>query len=688
LCEKEPFRYSGELAKDRGLNWNEAHRAEYPILANILDKATHPDPEQRYASSSKMLAALRQNQSTACINPSGESSVEETVNATHTGHKFGSAEQAVLTEQRVDWLKSLLQSYPGSPWGNQETRGLDSQFASETYVPSPLEESLLNDIRNGRVRLVILCGNAGDGKTALLQYLARQLGLGRHVAANRILEGRVPNGPRVRMNLDGAAAWNGKSADEILDGFLAPFQHGPPKENIVHLLAVNDGRLLEWIEGVEERRGTETPLSAELYELLQRQSVEQDSHIRFINLNQRSLVGAITANRSRIDTTFLERLIDRLFGGARAGEILSACRACSAKDRCRVFEAVQVFGPDAIESPVSAEVRNRARRRLFEALQAVHLRGEAHITMRELRAALVYVLFGIHFCDDYHNGNEESLPYWERAFAAESPARQGEVLRELARFDPALESHPQIDRYLLSPPALDESCKAPHYEKLALDSARRRAFFEWTSEDLKQVAGDQEALDLARGQHLKLFRELPLAHSRDKLAEITRRLCAGISRLEDLPPQALDRPGVVPLRITPRTPTETAFWVEKPLDSFHIETDLPGDGTGIEQLHRQVLLVYRYRDGREEKLRLGAELFHLLLELGDGYQLGDIATDDTFAHLSIFVERLVREDERELLAWNPTQEEQIYEVAATQGEVGNGGLQRIELTRFTAGAES
>src|SRR5262249_13607274 len=155
-----------------------------------------------------------------------------------------------------------LQSYPGSPrWGNRETRGLDTPFAAETYVPTALEESLLEDIRQNRVRLVILCGNAGDGKTALLQHLAQELGLGRlnrlH-SSSRILEGGVPNGPRIRMNLDGSAAWNGKSADEILDTFLAPFQDGPPGQNIVHLLAVNDGRLLEWIEGVEERVGRET----------------------------------------------------------------------------------------------------------------------------------------------------------------------------------------------------------------------------------------------------------------------------------------------------------------------------------------------------------------------------------------------------------------------------------------------
>lgn len=683
LFEKEPFRYSGELSKERGLNWGDTNRAECPILSEVLDQATHPAPEKRFASATEMLNALRQNQQTT----EGATGGKEI--PTLKSKKQGVNEsQAALTEQRVDWLKSLLQSYPGSRWGNQETRGLDTQFASETYVATPLEKSLLDHIRNCRVQLVILCGNAGDGKTALLQHLAQQLGLGHHLSADRILEGQVPNGPRILMNLDGSAAWRGKSADEILDDFLAPFQNGPPKDKIVHLLAVNDGRLLEWLEGVEERLGKETPLTIELYDLLQKESVGRDSHIRFISLNQRSLVGGISTDSSDIDTTFLKQLLDQLYGGAQAGEIWAACRMCSAKDRCRVFQAARVFGSDAIESSVPVNVRGRARQRLFETLQAVHLRGETHITMRELRAALVYMLFGVHFCDDYHNGNDETLPYWERAFAAESPSRQGEVLRELTRFDPALESHPQIDRYLLSRPAIDSSCRAPHYEGLTLESARRRAFFEWTDEDLRQVADDAEALELARGRHLKLFRDLPLQKGMEKVAEITRCVCAGISRLEDLPPQALDRPGVVPLRITPRTPTETAFWVEKPLENFRVEADLPPEAEGIERLHRQVFLVYRYRNGKEEKLRMGAELFHLLLELGDGFQLGDVSTDDTFAHLSIFVQRLVREDERDLLAWNPIQDEKIYKVAAVLRDTENGPLQRIEISAITSGAES
>jgi hypothetical protein len=62
-----------------------------------------------------------------------------------------------------------------------------------------------------------------------------------------------------------AAAWKGRSADELLDEFLAPFQNGDPSEDVVHLLAINDGRLLEWIGSYEGRRGNEpTPLTSSL----------------------------------------------------------------------------------------------------------------------------------------------------------------------------------------------------------------------------------------------------------------------------------------------------------------------------------------------------------------------------------------------------------------------------------------
>lgn len=681
IYEKQPFCHEGRVDKRRGLNWEKVKRDEFPILTAFLDRATHPDPESRFSSVAEVIDSLKDLTAPVEETAPVQLSAEQLLLDVNVKQPEQQANPPQLYEQRVEWLRSLLYSYPGSRWGNSETRGLDTEFAEKTYVETDLEMTLLQDIRERRVQLVILCGNAGDGKTALLQHLAAQLGLGQHRSSERILEGQVAGGPLVRMNLDGSAAWQGRSADEILDEFLQPFRDGPPAEDIVHLLAINDGRLSEWCEGAETRFGGELPLV--LGRLLQQQTATQATYIRFISLNQRSLVGTVTADRTMINTDFLERLIDSLYGGEQASIIWSTCLSCSAQNHCEVFRAARLFGPDSLPFLAGTDASARARGRLFEALQAVHLRGETHITMRELRAALVYIMFGIHFCEDFHTGATDNvLAYWDRTFQADSPARQGELLTELMRFDPALEAHPRIDRRLLSMTTVNDSTTAPAYPELSLESARRRAFFEWAEEDIEQVAGNSDTLGLARGQHLNEFRELPLVDE-SKLAEICERLCKGISRLEDLPPQALDRPGVVPLRITPRTPTETALWVEKPLSSFYIEVDLPPQTEGLERLHRQVFLVYRYRDGRTiEKLRLGAELFHLLLELSEGYQLGDVSTDDAFAHLSIFVQRLVREDERELRAWNPLQDEAIYKVFAATRDAEKGPQQQMVITQL------
>jgi hypothetical protein len=127
--------------------------------------------------------------------------------------------------------------------------------------------------------------------------------------------------------------------------------------------------------------------------------------------------------------------------------------------------------------------------------------------------------------------------------------------------------------------------------------------------------------------------------------------------------------------------------VEKSLAAFRLEADLPPETEGVERLHWQAFLIYQYRNGRdEERLRLGAELFNVLLELADGYQLGDVSADDTFAHLSIFVQRLVREDDRTLLAWNPMQDETIYQLSAAIRNTEDGKQQRMIIDKLVAEA--
>lgn len=686
LFEREPFGNEGNRDKERGLNWDGVSRDDYPLVSEFLDRATTPDPTNRFASTAEALTMLSPPRHTAGAAENSTQIVSKGITAGKKSFPTDPKKESKFEERRkneIEWLELLLQSFPGSRWGNSETRGLDSEFAAATYVETNLEQTLYRDIVGRRISLVILCGNAGDGKTALLQHLAQRLGLERRTSATRIVEGKLDDGLTVRMNLDGSASWRGSSADELLDRFLKPFYYGRPVENIVHLLAINDGRLLEWIE-----RGEESPLKEDLWGLLSENQRSLDSHIRFVNLNHRSLVGGIDKTEAAIETRFLNQLVDALYGGIRAAEIWSPCRTCLAQERCSVFRANSVFGPEGVAETAT---RDRARERLFELLQAVHLRGETHITVRELRAALVFILFGVHSCADYHTVGDhpgaQAVPYWDRAFSPDVLGRQGEVLRELPRFDPGLEAHPQIDRRLLHPPIdLEVSEGADPLGPLVLDlkSARRQAYFEWTRSEIKSLTGDPDALRLAGGRHLRRFRDIAIVDEVQR-TELVRELCGGISRLEALPPLALERTGVVPLRISPRTPTETAYWVEKSIGDFHLEADLPSGESrnsddGQDLLQRYVSLIYTYRDGREERLRLGVDLFHLLVELNDGYQLGDVASDDTFAHLSIFVQRLVQEDHQRTLAWNPMCEDRIFEIVARSEDSGSGPRKILSIS--------
>ena len=210
---------------------------------------------------------------------------------------------------------------------------------------------------------------------------------------------------------------------------------------------------------------------------------------------------------------------------------------------------------------------------------------------------------------------------------------------------------------------------APRYPDVALKSARRRAYFEWTAEQIEAIGGARGALGLARGRYYRRFRDFPLMDEAGR-SSLLVAVCGGLTRLEDLPPPALDRSGVVPARIVPRTPTESAFWVEKTLDRFTLEAERLDAPPGLETLHRCLLLTYTAGSGWAETLSIPLELFALLLDLNDGAQLLDASSDDVFANLAIFTQRLAQEDERRLIVWHPSVEEAVFELSARISNAG------------------
>ena len=633
----------GAMDKGHGLDWRTGERESLPKLAAFLDQATHPDRARRYDNAGaaiKVLASFSDVPSAAAGPPIEVEAVQN-------------------SQQHVEWLDSLLRIYPGSPHGNIETRGLDSEFALATYVETPLEESLFDSVSNRTTRLVLLCGNAGDGKTALLQHLATKFGVSHHQSSNRIWKAKTEDGLVLRANLDGSASFQGRSANELLDEFLQPFLNGSPSDDIAHLLAINDGRLYEWLESREGMSGI-SPFTRALRAFLANEDQDNQTvpHVKFISLNHRSLVGGRTPSGQWSDD-FLDRLIGRLLGGDIASQTWSPCLRCEAWNRCTA-------GPNAhrlLASHLTPEgqIGQQMRARLGETLQAVHQRGQIHITTRELRGVLSYVLFGVTRCAELHQDpGLKPMASWDMLFSPESPYRQGDLLREIASLDPALESHPQLDRWLMGRTAREVPGAGPGYPGLRRDSARRRAYVEWNEQQLEALTGDSHSLHLANGDHLRLFKEAALKPAFEN-AELCAKLCRGISQLESLPQQALARAAIVPLRITPRTPTETYFWVEKPLDRFRLEAEWPHvRDIPLPVLPRRLNLIYRAEDGCEDVLSMGYELVRTLLSLASGEQLSELRSDDLFANLAIFTQRLAKKDEGHLLAWNPKSDSALY----------------------------
>ena len=207
------------------------------------------------------------------------------------------------------------------------------------------------------------------------------------------------------------------------------------------------------------RRGS-NPFTEQLIEALQGDESALNPRYRLIDLNRRSLVGGVDKVRQRIGTDFIDALVDRLLGVNAVQNLWAPCETCLAQHRCAARHSVLTLR-DPVLGP-------RLRSRLTDALQACHQRGEIHVTARELRAAISYIFFGFRDCSDLH-ADTSLVPedFAERAFNASSRHRQGELLAELARFDPALDSHPGIDRALRRSGTPQES----------LGTLRRRAYF-------------------------------------------------------------------------------------------------------------------------------------------------------------------------------------------------------------------
>jgi serine/threonine protein kinase len=408
-----------------------------PEFAAFLLKAVQPTRPQRFQTAAQMREALLQIPHLHAPTRSAPTP-EQFANLT--------LEPGEDRPNYNPYITRLLTLYSQARRSNAGTRGLD-EIARLTYVASKLDTALTPAILDGQFRLVIVTGNAGDGKTAFLQQLEAQFEA-RNVTLDRLPSDNgsewIYDNINYASNYDGSQDEGTTENDAVLSNFLVPFKGrslAGLQGNKARLIAINEGRLRDFLDHSALR--TEFEGLRQVVQDFFLKGQEPPEGMLIINLNLRSIAAGST--KSLMEQQLLALL---------KPEIWAPCEACTHKSRCPLKS-----NADTLRDPASgASVRSRLRR-LFE---VVHLRRQQHVTMRDLRSALSYLLLQDHSCDDIdcilssENATESliQLSYTE-AFAQINESQiamkatvEDRLVRLLREVDVGLVDSPDLDRRL------------------------------------------------------------------------------------------------------------------------------------------------------------------------------------------------------------------------------------------------
>lgn len=563
---------------------------------------------------------------------------------------------------------------------NSGTRGLD-EIAQLTYVETRLDQLLRPAVLDGQYRLVIITGNAGDGKTAFIKNLENAV-----AASGGHIDHLTPNssafvyrGVQFTTNYDGSQDEGTERAnDQVLTEFFAPFEDrrfdAPPAQPYVHLIAINEGRLIDFFADLDDSEEGKSSSRLQFSRLGQAIADFFDldgSHkalpdwILIVDLNERSVV-ARDPNRDAA-SIFDRQLLALLKPGFWA-----PCQACALRERCFIK-----FNADTLADSASGPVVRERLRTLFE---IVHLRRQLHITMRDMRSALSWLLFRDHTCDDVARLLESRVPledqmglYYYDAYAADGKPPGGRsddrLVRLLRQIDPAEVANPAADRALhfqgpAGLPMLTFESRAPLVPELLNDTdepsqrttdansslawhamIRRIAFFE---------RRDEGWMSMLPYRKLALFREITQSSAGDQ-GSVKQMLANGISLAEGARNAELARQFVC-LRAGGGVKATMKSFRLFPISDFRLRVPETRGGSFVEYTPDRILFYHdpqdpnqRVRQARRAEMIVSLDLLELLAQMQDGFSPSPGDIGGYFINLVIFKNALAHLPYRRVL---------------------------------------
>ena len=608
-------------------------------LVNVLVKMIAPERKARFASAEEFLTALAEVKRYRSVLTTGEIGA---------GPKTVSKLDFESTIPNTNpFVTHLLTLYSQSQVSNAGTRGLD-EVGKATYVPTFLDEKLKPALLKGEFRLVIISGNVGDGKTAFIQQFeafAETKGAQMQHGAN----GAVfqLKGHAYQSNYDGSQDEGDERNDTVLQKFFSPFggkdASGWP-ENQTRMIAINEGRLVDFFLEHED----EFPLLAnQIQQGLA--GAAPEGGIAIINLNLRSVV----AKPKEDQPSILEQLIVRM----SRQEYWQACEQCDLKGKCYAYHNARTF-QDTVAGPKVIE-------RLKMLYTITHLRGRLHITMRDVRSALAFMLVGARDCDGIHqlyqNGGEENQNrildgFYFNSWLGGGKGSNDRLISLLREIDVAEVSNPDLDRELgfLNPKTKTMS-RFSFAERAGYDDELVETLFHNLPRDyasknrLRLIAKHRSYLSHMRRRHFFERRDMnwkkmlpyksidpflnaieqPGAKSADEVTSIGDQVALRIRQVEK---------GTIN--------SYRLFAGER----FTLTTDRNGTSTPfLECLPQMLILNYDSGDGHRAALRITLDLYEMLVRLVNGYRPCIEELNGYYLSLAVFKNRLAAVPYKEVL---------------------------------------
>lgn len=396
-------------------------------LVQLLRKTISPNRENRFSSAKEFSAALDAIKHLRIVSQPTQITTQ-LLPTTPTNSSIPNFNP---------FVSHLLTLYSQSQQTNAGTRGLDA-IGKLTYVETLLDTELQPAILAGEFNLVIVSGNAGDGKTAFVQQLEKQAEK-QNAILQRGLNGSVfqLQGRTFFTNYDGSQDEGNKINNDVLLEFLAPFQGEDTKtwqNNETRLIAINEGRLVDFLSDHEQ-------LFPKLAKIVRSglKGANPQSAVVVINLNLRSIV----ADLGKENNSIFDRLVRRM----TEPEFWQPCGNCDLKDRCYIYHNARTFMDDKAGSKVIE--------RLKTLYTITHLRARLHITLRDLRSALAFMLAGTKDCDGVHelyrrSGTEDRQKildgFYFNAWMGGTEGSGDRLISLLKEIDIGETSNPSLDR--------------------------------------------------------------------------------------------------------------------------------------------------------------------------------------------------------------------------------------------------